>query len=106
MAPGRFGIFLKLVIFIIISRRDVFNISREIAKRIHWWLVNIGSGIGLVPSGNKPLPEINVDPDRFHIIESLGHHEFMKLKFITHNPWLWQLTLSQISTERNINQNY
>ena len=23
----------------------------------HWWLVNIGSGNGLVPSGNKPLPE-------------------------------------------------
>ena len=22
-----------------------------------WWLVNIGSGNGLVPSGNKPLPE-------------------------------------------------
>ena len=23
----------------------------------HWWSVNIGSGNGLVPSGNKPLPE-------------------------------------------------
>ena len=23
----------------------------------HWWLVNVGSGNGLVPSGNKPLPE-------------------------------------------------
>ena len=23
----------------------------------HWWQVNIGSGNGLVPSGNKPLPE-------------------------------------------------
>ena len=23
----------------------------------YWWLVNIGSGNGLVPSGNKPLPE-------------------------------------------------
>ena len=23
----------------------------------HWSLVNIGSGNGLVPSGNKPLPE-------------------------------------------------
>ena len=22
-----------------------------------WWWVNIGSGIGLVPSGNQPLPE-------------------------------------------------
>ena len=24
---------------------------------LHWWSVNIGSGSGLVPSGNKPLPE-------------------------------------------------
>ena len=23
-----------------------------------WWLVNIGSGKGLVPSGYKPLPEL------------------------------------------------
>ena len=23
-----------------------------------WWQVNIGSGNGLVPSGNKPLPEL------------------------------------------------
>ena len=23
----------------------------------YWWEVNIGSGNGLVPSGNKPLPE-------------------------------------------------
>ena len=24
---------------------------------LDWWSVNIGSGNGLVPSGNKPLPE-------------------------------------------------
>ena len=24
---------------------------------LYWWSVNIGSGNGLVPSGNKPLPE-------------------------------------------------
>ena len=24
---------------------------------LHWWSINIGSGNGLVPSGNKPLPE-------------------------------------------------
>ena len=27
------------------------------ATRPYWWLVNIGSGNGLVPSGNKPLSE-------------------------------------------------
>ena len=25
-------------------------------KKTHWWLVNIGSGNGLGPSGSKPLP--------------------------------------------------
>ena len=27
------------------------------AARPYWWLVNIGSGNGMVPSGSKPLPE-------------------------------------------------
>ena len=27
------------------------------AREPQWWHVNIGSGDGLVPSGNKPLPE-------------------------------------------------
>ena len=27
------------------------------ATRLYWWQVNIGPGDGLVPSGNKPLPE-------------------------------------------------
>ena len=27
------------------------------ATRLHWWLADIGSGNGLVPSGNKPLSE-------------------------------------------------
>ena len=30
---------------------------QENATRLHWWLVNIGWGIGLVPSDNKPVPE-------------------------------------------------
>ena len=29
-------------------------------KSVHWWLVNIGSGNDLVPSGTKPLPELIV----------------------------------------------
>ena len=47
------------------SRIYILNISGKIAlvvggdaKKPHLWLmINIGSGIGLVPSGNKPLPE-------------------------------------------------
>ena len=27
------------------------------ATRLHWWLTNTYSGNGLVPSGNKPLPD-------------------------------------------------
>ena len=38
----------------------ILQISYEIevpATRPYFWLVNIGSGKGLVPSGNKPLPD-------------------------------------------------
>ena len=44
--------FLKLII-----RIDIMNISCEIACIRILWLVYIGSGNGLVPSGNKQLPE-------------------------------------------------
>ena len=33
------------------------NVLMFSCHRNHWWQVNIGSGNGLVPSGNKPLPE-------------------------------------------------
>ena len=51
---------LNLVIFKLLSR--ILSISSETALRVnetrpHRWLVNIGSGNGLVLSGNKPLPE-------------------------------------------------
>ena len=49
---------IDLVIFISISR--ILCISYEICPQDTWphlWIVNIGSGNGLVPSGNKPLPE-------------------------------------------------
>ena len=39
---------------------DGWGISCEIALNVtglHWWSAIIGSGNGLVPSGNKPLPE-------------------------------------------------
>ena len=31
--------------------------TRPSPAGLNWWSVNIGSGNGLVPSGNKPLPE-------------------------------------------------
>ena len=48
LAPGRGGFNLKLVIFKLVPRGDILNISCEIALRwilqvfIAWWLVNIG----------------------------------------------------------------
>ena len=47
----------------VIPRTDSLSMFCEIAlgylnaKGPHWWLVNIGSGNGLVPSVNKALPE-------------------------------------------------
>ena len=34
-----------------------WNCPQMNVTRPYWWWVNIGSGNGLVPSGNKPLPE-------------------------------------------------
>ena len=37
---------------------DIWRNYHEVnVTRLDWWLVNIGSGTGLVLSGNKPLPE-------------------------------------------------
>ena len=35
----------------------IWNWPQMNATKPHWWLVNIGSGNGLMSSGNKPLPE-------------------------------------------------
>ena len=37
---------------------NLWNCSQVNATEHLWWLVNIGSGNGLMPSGNKPLPEL------------------------------------------------
>ena len=62
LAPGRFQQNLTKTIFKLILVTAGLDISSEIALK--WTLlglsddeVNIGSGNGLVPSGNKPLPE-------------------------------------------------
>ena len=62
LAPGKFEWHFRYLIFQILSMTNGWCISYEIALR---WMsldltddkVNIGSGYGLVPSGNKPLPE-------------------------------------------------
>ena len=35
----------------------LWNCAHVNTARLHWWLFNIVSGNGLVPSGNKPSPE-------------------------------------------------
>ena len=43
---------------------------------VYWWSVNIGSGNGLVPSGNKPLPEPMLTQICRHMV-SLGQNELI-----------------------------
>ena len=61
LATGKFEWNFRHLIFKQILVIDGWGISCEIAlmnvTELRWWSVNIGSGNGLVPSGNKPLPE-------------------------------------------------
>ena len=62
LAPGRFEWKFRYVIFKQILLIDGWGIYCEIALvwmslGFHWWAVNNGSDNGLVPSGNKSLPE-------------------------------------------------
>ena len=64
LAPGRFKMKLKKKVFKWILLNDGRGISSEIVPaqlivNVHrWWSVNIGSDNCLVPSGNKPLPDL------------------------------------------------
>ena len=61
LAPGRFQFNFRKVIFkqILVNGgwRILQNCLEINATRTYWWQVNIGSGNGLVPLGNKPSPE-------------------------------------------------
>ena len=64
LAPGIFEWYFRYVIFKQILVIEGWGISWEIAQI--WmsldFIVNIGSGNGLVPSGNKPLPDPMLTP--------------------------------------------
>ena len=66
----------------------LWNHSQLNATRSHWYLVNIGSGNGLVLSGNKPLPEPMLT-DLYCHMTSLGHNELNQytgnIKFYSQN---------------------
>ena len=64
----------------------------------YWWWVNVGSGNGLVPTGNKPLP----NPDLCHHMVSLGHNELRAFEYKTSQHlikksfsivWKWYLSV-------------
>ena len=57
LVPGRFDRNLNLVIFQLITKTNIISCEFTLATNPPLWLVNIGSGYGLVPSGNKSLPE-------------------------------------------------
>ena len=63
----------------------LWNCPQVNAIRLHWWLVNIGSGNGLVSSGNNPLPEQMLSHNE------LGHNEW------THSGQLMHICISKLS---------
>ena len=66
----------------------------------------IGSGNGLVPSGNKPLPEAMVF-QVYHQMASLGHNELKYLSLVWYKEPLLVLVLSiQIKCYITIFQSY
>ena len=70
----------------------VWNCPNMNVTGLHWWSVNIGSGNGLVPSGNKPLPEpVLIQISCRHMV-SIGHNELsciclIAMKFMVHIAW-------------------
>ena len=60
LTPGKFEWNFRYVILkqiLVILRHGLWNCPNVNITGIYWWPVIIGSGNGLVPSGNKPLPE-------------------------------------------------
>ena len=81
LIPERFGYDYKNVIFSLALQTGIFRSYDNVIRWMPQDLpddVNIGSGNGLVPSGNKPLPvRANVDPDLCCHMASLGHNELV-----------------------------
>ena len=76
LAPGKFkwkfryGIFKRIWVIDGWLRHLLWKYHDMNVTGLHWWSVNIGSGNGLVPSGNKPLPE----PLLTKICVAIWHH--------------------------------
>ena len=77
LAPGRCKCYLKFKIFetqmkVRYLEHFLWNCPHVNATRPHWWVVNIGAGNGLVPSG---ITWANVDSDLCCQMPSQGHKE-------------------------------
>ena len=55
----------------------LWNCHQVNVTGLHWWSVNIGSGNGLVPWGNKPLSEPMLTQISCRHMASLGHNKLM-----------------------------
>ena len=58
----------------LLAKGQKYGASMSSLSLDQWWSVNIDSGNGLVPSGNKPLPEPMLTQICCHMV-SLGHNE-------------------------------
>ena len=63
--------------------------------RPQWWFVNIELGNGLVPPGNKPLPEPTLS--QFHITNGVTRPFYTSMNILQHLPlktaWVFHLKL-------------
>ena len=69
------SLIIKLIVKWLITEVFLWNFPQVIVIGLHWLLVNIGSGNGWVPSGNKPLPEPMLTKIFCHRMAWLGHNE-------------------------------
>ena len=70
LAPGRFECNFQMDFSHWWFMHFLWNWPNMNVTGLHWWSLNIGSGNGLVPSGNKPLPE----PILTHIYVATWRH--------------------------------
>ena len=76
------------------SFHELMFILRWNVTRSHWWVVSIGSGNGLLPLGNKPLPE----PMMTQICVTIWYHlaTMSQLPFWHWSVWKCQRTSQMV----------
>ena len=90
-----------------------------IVNGVNWWLVSIGSCNGLVPSGNKPLPEPMLTQISVVIWRQYASTAYIRNAYRTINMWLsdfqmwglpsrskWYLSLNEFWTHRRHTKTY